>query len=350
MATTETAPAPPETADERVRRVGGLANLMTRPEIGAIAALVLVWVFFAIVAWDNNFVSMAATASILNRAAPLGILAVAVALLMIAGEFDLSVGSVVGAAGMVVAISIGIIGLPVWLSVILAFAFALVIGFINGYLVVKTRLPSFIVTLGMLFILRGLTIGITRAVTGRTQVGGLAAATEGDPIATIFTANIGPFSISIVWWIGLALLATFILLRTSFGNWIFGVGGSAIAARNVGVPVNRVKIILFMATAASAALLAVIQVLSVGSGDVLRGGSKEFEAIITAVIGGTLLTGGYGSAIGAVFGALTLGMTSQGIVFAGIPGDWYQAFLGVLLLAAVIVNNYIRQRATMTRH
>ncbi len=105
-----------------------------------------------------------------------------------------------------------------------------------------------------------------------------------------------------------------------------------------------------MATAASAALLAVIQVLDVGSGDVLRGGSKEFEAIITAVIGGTLLTGGYGSAIGAVFGALTLGMTSQGIVFAGIPGDWYQAFLGVLLLGAVIVNNYIRQRATMTRH
>jgi simple sugar transport system permease protein len=97
-------------------------------------------------------------------------------------------------------------------------------------------------------------------------------------------------------------------------------------------------------------LLAVIQVLNAGSGDVLRGSDKEFEAIITAVIGGTLLTGGYGSAIGAVFGALTLGMTRQGIVFAGIPGDWYLAFLGVLLLAAVIVNNYIRQRATMTRH
>jgi simple sugar transport system permease protein len=257
---------------------------------------------------------------------------------------------VIGAAGMVVAIGIGVMGLPVWLAVILAFAFALVVGFINGYLVVKTRLPSFIVTLAMLFMLRGLTIGITRAITGRTQVGGLAATTEGDPIATIFTANIGPFSISIVWWIGLALLATFILLRTSFGNWIFGVGGSAVAARNVGVPVERVKIVLFMATAASAALLAVIQVLDVGSGDVLRGGSKEFEAIITAVIGGTLLTGGYGSAIGAIFGALTLGMTGQGIVFAGIPGDWYQAFLGVLLLAAVIVNNYIRQRATMTRH
>ena len=337
-------------ADERVRKVGLASILLSRPEIGAIVGAVLVWVVFAIWAGGNGFLSLAGTASYLEVAAQVGIVASAVALLMIAGEFDLSVGSVVGAAGMVVAIAIGVVGLPVWLSVILAFAFALVIGFINGYLVVRTRLPSFIVTLGMLFILRGLTIGITRAVTGRTQVGGLAAATDNDPIAAIFTASIGPFSISILWWIGLALLATFILLRTSFGNWIFGVGGSAVAARNVGVPVNRVKIILFMATAASAALLAVIQVLSVGSGDVLRGGSKEFEAIITAVIGGTLLTGGYGSAIGAVFGALTLGMTRQGIVFAGIPGDWYQAFLGVLLLAAVIVNNYIRQRATMTRH
>ncbi len=337
-------------ADERVRKVGLASLLLTRPEIGAVVGAVLVFVVFAVWAGGNGFLSLAGTASYLEVAAQVGIVASAVALLMIAGEFDLSVGSVVGAAGMVVAICIGIIGLPVWLSVILAFAFALVIGFVNGYLVVKTRLPSFIVTLGMLFILRGLTIGITRAVTGRTQVGGLAATTDGDPIATIFTANIGPFSISILWWIGLALLATFVLLRTSFGNWIFGVGGSAIAARNVGVPVNRVKIILFMATAASAALLAVIQVLDVGSGDVLRGSDKEFEAIITAVIGGTLLTGGYGSAIGAVFGALTLGMTKQGIVFAGIPGDWYQAFLGVLLLAAVIVNNYIRQRATMTRH
>jgi simple sugar transport system permease protein len=234
--------------------------------------------------------------------------------------------------------------------VALAFAFALVIGFVNGYLVIKTRLPSFIVTLGTLFILRGLTIGVTRVLTGRTQVGGLQGAIDADPISVLFTSQVGPFKASILWWIGLALIATFVLLRTPFGNWIFGAGGSSIAARNVGVPVSRVKVILFMATAASAALLATVQVLSVGSGDVLRGEQKEFEAIITAVIGGTLLTGGYGSAIGTVFGALTLGMTKNGLQFAGVGGDWYQAFLGVLLLLAVIVNNYIRQRATTTRH
>jgi simple sugar transport system permease protein len=342
-----TAEAP---VDERVRRVSIVSVLLTRPEIGAVVGAIGVWIIFAVWAGGSGFLSVSGTAGYLEVAAQVGIIGSAVALLMIAGEFDLSVGSMVGAAGMVVAIGIGEFGLPVWLAVLLAFAFALLVGFVNGYLVIRTRLPSFIVTLGTLFILRGLTIGVTRALTGRTQVGGLESAIDADPISVIFTADIGPFSVSILWWLGLALIATYVLLRTPFGNWIFGAGGSAIAARNVGVPVARVKIILFMTTAASAALLAVIQVLTITSGDVLRGEQKEFEAIITAVIGGTLLTGGYGSAIGTVFGALTLGMTNNGLRFAGVGGDWYQAFLGVLLLLAVIFNNYVRQRATTTRH
>jgi simple sugar transport system permease protein len=335
--------------DERVRKVGLASVLLARPEIGAVIGAILVWIVFAVWA-GGGFLTIQGTASYLDVAAQVGILGSAVALLMIAGEFDLSVGSMVGAAGMVIAIGIGEFGLPVWLSVLLAFAFALVIGFLNGYLVIRTRLPSFIVTLGTLFILRGLTIGVTRILTGRTQVGGFGPAVEADPISVIFTANLGPFPVSVLWWIGLAVVATYILLRTPFGNWIFGSGGNAVAARNVGVPVARVKVILFMATAASAALLATIQVLGVSSGDVLRGEQKEFEAIITAVIGGTLLSGGYGSAIGTVFGALTLGMTKNGLQFAGIGGDWYLAFLGALLLLAVIVNNYIRQRAALTRH
>jgi simple sugar transport system permease protein len=335
--------------DERLRQVGLGRVLLARPEIGAVLGAILVWIIFAVWA-GGGFLTIQGTASYLDVAAQVGILGSAVALLMIAGEFDLSVGSMVGAAGMVIAIGIGEFGLPVWLAVLSAFAFALVVGFVNGYLVITTRLPSFIVTLGTLFILRGLTIGVTRVLTGRTQVGGLQPAIDADPISFLFTSTVGPFKVSILWWIGLALIATFVLLRTPFGNWIFGAGGNAIAARNVGVPVSRVKILLFMATAASAALLATVQVLSVGSGDVLRGEQKEFEAIITAVIGGTLLTGGYGSAIGTVFGALTLGMTKNGLQFAGVGGDWYQAFLGVLLLLAVLVNNYIRQRATTTRH
>ena len=342
------AEAPP--IDERVRRIGFARVLLSRPELGAVVGAILVWLLFAIIAGDGGFLSLRGTATYLEVAAQVGIIGSAVALLMIAGEFDLSVGSMIGAAGMIVAIGIGELGWPVWLAVLAAFTFALLIGFMNGYIVTRTKLPSFIVTLGTLFILRGITIGTTRAITGRTQVGGLSTSTEGDLLAAIFTTKIGPFDISIVWWLGLAALATFVLMRTQFGNWIFGVGGSPVAARNVGVPVDRVKIILFMATAASAALLAVIQVLKFGSGDVLRGEQKEFEAIITAVIGGTLLTGGYGSAIGAVFGALTLGITRQGLFFAGISSDWYQAFLGLLLLIAVLVNNWVRTRAAQVRH
>ena len=332
-------------ADERVRQLGLVPRLISRPELGAVTGAILVFLIFAALAGRRGFLTPAGAANYLQVAAEIGILGAAVALLMIAGEFDLSIGSMVGAAGMVVAISVAEFGLPVWLAVVLAFAFALSVGFLNGYLVVRTGLPSFIVTLGTLFILRGVTIGMTRLITRRTQVGGIAPEVAADPTSRIFTGNIAGFEVSILWWVGLSLLATYVLMRTSFGNWIFGVGGSPVAARNVGVPVRRVKISLFMATAAAAALLAVIQVLRVGSADVLRGTQKEFEAIITAVIGGCLLTGGYGSAIGAMFGALTLGMTRQGIFFAGIDADWYQAVLGALLLVAVLVNNYIRGRA-----
>jgi simple sugar transport system permease protein len=153
------------------------------------------------------------------------------------------------------------------------------------------------------------------------------------------------FPVSIVWWLILAAIATFILLRTPVGNWIFGIGGDPDAARNVGVPVNKVKIGLFMATAAAAWLVATIQVISVNGADTLRGEQREFFAIIAVVIGGTLLTGGYGSAIGAVFGALIFGMVQQGIVFTGVDSDWFLVFMGAMLIIAVLVNSFIRSRA-----
>ena len=190
--------------DERVRRVGLTRLLLGRPELGAVMGAILVWIIFAILAGDSGFLTVEGTATYLEVAAQVGIVGSAVALLMIAGEFDLSVGSMVGAAGMIVAIGIGEFGWPVWLAIVAAFAFALVVGFINGYIVVKTRLPSFIVTLGTLFIVRGVTIGLTRTITGRTQVGGLNDATAGDPLAAIFTTSIGPFSVAILWWIGRA--------------------------------------------------------------------------------------------------------------------------------------------------
>lgn len=327
--------------------------MMIRPEMGAVAGSIAIWLFFVVVAGGSGFLSPRGTASYLQVSAELGILAVAVALLMIGGEFDLSIGSIIGACGMMVALLSAEYGWNIWAALAVSLLFALGLGFLNGYLVLRTGLPSFIVTLGTLFILRGVTIGVTRLITGRTQVGGLQDSEGYEDARALFGTTLrfagAAFPISILWWIAVAAIATWVLLRTSFGNWIFGVGGNLQAARNVGVPVNRVKIVLFMMTAVAGWLVATIQILNTRGADVLRGEGREFIAIIAVVIGGTLLTGGYGSAIGAVFGALIYGMVSQGVVYAGIDADWVQAFLGGMLLVAVLVNRFIRARAMEAR-
>jgi simple sugar transport system permease protein len=328
-------------------------RFLLRPEVGAVFGAIIVWVVFAVLAWDRGFVSSRGAATYLEVAAQLGILSVAVALLMIAGEFDLSVGSMIGACSVIAALIPIQLGMNFWWGIVTAFAFALLIGFVNGVVVIRTQLPSFIVTLASLFIIRGITIGITRLVTGRTQVGGLQNVPGFETAAILFASKFSlfgaQFPISIIWWVIVASVATWVLLRTQFGNWIFAVGGNAVAARMVGVPVARVKITLFMTTAAAAWLVAMIEVTGSRSADVLRGGQREFYAIIAAVIGGVLLTGGYGTVIGAVLGALIYGMVRQGVVFAGIDADWVQAVLGAMLLAAVLVNRYVRQRAMGAR-
>ena len=328
-------------------------RLLLRPEVGALFGAIGVWVVFALLAGGRGFVSWRGAATYLEVASPLGILAVAVALLMIAGEFDLSVGSIIGACSVIAALVPTQLGLSFWWGVVLALVFALLIGFINGVVVVRTGLPSFIVTLASLFIIRGITVGMTRIITGRTQVSGLRDVPGFESAARIFASDFtlfgAAFPVSIVWWIVVAAASTWVLLRTQFGNWIFAVGGNAIAARMVGVPVTRVKILLFMNTALAAWLVAMIEVSSARSADVLRGEQREFYAIIAAVIGGVLLTGGYGTVIGAVLGALIYGMVRQGVVFAGIDADWVAAVLGAMLLAAVLVNRYVRQRALGAR-
>jgi len=340
-------------ADERVAKTGVLRRLLVRPEMGALAGAVLVWVFFAVWAGDSGFLSLRGTANYLEVASYLGILAVAVALLMIGGEFDLSIGSIIGASGIILALFPVEYGWNIWPALLVSLAFALLIGFVNGYLVLRTGLPSFIVTLGTLLIIRGATTGATRQITGRTVVGGLDDVPGYEGLRLVFASSFGigraDFSVSILWWLALAAVATWILLRTSFGNWIFGVGGNQQAARNIGVPISLVKIALFMGTATAAWLVAMIEVLNAGSADVVRGTGREFTAIIAVVIGGTLLTGGYGSAVGAVLGALIYGMVSQGLVFAGVEPGWEDAVLGAMLVVAVIINRAIRTRAMEAR-
>ncbi|MEM7025333.1 MAG: ABC transporter permease [Pseudomonadota bacterium] len=348
-------------------------KLMSRPELGAVAGAILVFIFFGIVAGGSGLFSAPGIVNFLEVSAQLGIIAVAASMLMIGGEFDLSIGSMIGAAGVIIAIPAVQFGWPLWLCIVLAFAVACAVGYVNAQIVIRSGLPSFIVTLAGLFILRGLTIGFTRLITGRTQVSGLKALAEEDWLAPLFSgevlgglmvwfAEIGLIAtradgapavsgipMSIVWWLILTAGATFVLLRTRVGNWIFACGGDPNAARNVGVPVAAVKTALFMFTACAATLFACVQVLDAGSADTTRGLLKEFEAIIAAVIGGCLLTGGYGSAIGASFGALIFGTVQMGIFYTGVNTDWFKVFLGVMMLIAVLFNNFIRRKVTEAR-
>jgi simple sugar transport system permease protein len=310
---------------------------------------ILVWSFFALWAGSRGFLTVAGTANYLQIAAQVGILGAVASLLIISGEFDLSMGSMIGVTGMILALAVGQYNLPVVVGVGMAFAFALSVGFVNGFLVVTTGLPSFIITLAGFFGLRGLALAMARLLTGSTVVGSLDAHTAGDLFAKLFTTTVNGFAVVIVWWAVVAAIAHYVLTGTKFGNWIFGCGGSASQARNLGVPVERVKIILFMSTASVSCLLACIQVLGVGSADANRGVQKEFEAIITAVIGGTLLSGGYGTVLGTIFGALTLAITQQGLFFAGVDAEWYRVSLAAILLSAVLLNQYVRTRAMRTR-
>jgi len=359
--------------DERLARQSALRRIMARPALGAFAGVVLVFVFFGITAGDTGMFAADGMMSWSTVSAQLVIVATGAALLMVGGEFDLSVGSMIGFAGMMIALPTVYFHWPVELSVLFAFAGALAIGFLNGLITVRTGLPSFIVTLASLFILRGLTIALSILFSNRTIVSGVREAAGDSFVTWLFAGTIGNsffvwlaehdiinrlpngdpsvkgIPMVIVWALGLAAAAHVVLTGTTLGNWIFGSGGDANAARNVGVPVGGVKIALFMFTAFCATVYAACQVFEFGSAASDRGLLKEFEAIIAAVIGGCLLTGGYGSIVGACFGALIFGVVQQGILYTGVPNDWFRVFLGAMLLVAVLFNNMIRRRVTAER-
>jgi len=335
--------------DERMAQVGMVRGLLRRVEIGALIGAVVVWLFFAIITPDI-WISIVGLSRILDPASTLGIMAIAVGLLMIGGEFDLSTGVMVGTTGLVAGLLSTRAGWNLWPAMLAALVFALIIGYLNGLMVIKTGLPSFIVTLATFFILRGANVGVTRLVTDQVYVGGIDKTAGFDSARAFFNTGIEFLGIewrsSIIWWILITLIASWILLRTKYGSWIFAVGGDAVAARNVGVPAARVKIGLFMTTAVAAWLVGMMYIVRLRSAVASQGIGQEFVFIIAATIGGCLLTGGYGSVVGASVGAIIFGMAQVGIVFAGWDTDWFYSFLGVMLLVAVLVNNYIRRRAT----
>jgi simple sugar transport system permease protein len=333
-------------ADERLANISLAARALRRPELGALLAAVVVGVFF----WSQNglFFQLAGIANWTDVASTIGIPAVVVALLMIGGEFDLSAGVMTGSAGLFMGIMATEVGMNIWLAIALTLVVAAGIGFTNGYLVMRTGLPSFIVTLATFFCLQGANLGVTKAITNTVSVGGIDTAAGYASAEKIFGGSFWSpydFRITVLWWIAITIIATWVLTRTTVGNWIFGVGGDANAARNVGVPVKQVKIGLFMATSTVCALTGIMIALRLASTQAGQGVGDEFTYIIAAVVGGCVLTGGFGSAIGASLGATIVGMAFIGIQFSGWNTDWRFLFLGVILFIAVLVNTYIRKRA-----
>jgi simple sugar transport system permease protein len=360
--------------DERIKTRSKFRESLIRPELGGIAGIILVFIFFLLTAADSGMFNAAGIMNWSIVSAQFMIIAAGACLLMIAGEFDLSVGSMIGFAGIIIAVLSVQVGVPMWLAIIITFALCVSLGALNGWLVIKTGLPSFIVTLAFLYILRGLTIFTAIATTNKTIIGGIRDVAEGDWLAALFGGKVftGLFQwmgdagiiatftrgnrigqpvvdgipMLIIWALALIIFGHILLTRTKFGNWIYASGGDAQSARYTGVPVNRVKILMFMFTAFCATVFATCQVMEFGSAGADRGLLKEFEAIISVVIGGALLTGGYGSVIGAALGALIFGVVQQGLFFAGVESSLFRVFLGIILLFAVILNTYIRRMIT----
>jgi simple sugar transport system permease protein len=344
---TDTSSAAPSEASNRVTL--SLSNrLLGRPEIGALVAAIVIFIFFLIVA--PAFRSAPAFFTVLYQSSTIGIVAVGVGMLMIGGEFDLSAGVLVTAAGLLNAMFCYQLGINLWVGAILSLAFCLVIGFLNGYLVMRTGIPSFLITLGTFFILQGANLGVTKLVTGSVsspnidQMDGYASLNW--IFAHEFQIGSVTLNITVIWWLLFVALSAYVLQRTKIGNWIYAVGGNAASARAVGVPVTAVKVGLFMTVAflgwfTGMHYLYNFNVLQAGNGV-----GNEFLYIIAAVVGGTLLTGGYGNAIGVALGAFIFGMTSLCIVYAGWDPNWFRAFLGVMLLLAVMVNLYVKKLST----
>jgi len=320
-------------------------RLVLRPEAGVFFVAVVVYLFFSLVASHTGFTARQGIAAWLNVAAELGIVALAVGLLMIAGEFDLSIGSVLGASSILLAIGTTRYDINIWLMIGIVLAFAAIIGLFNGVMTVYTKLPSFIITLATNFAVAGIALGTSRLITNTTSLS--VTSTAGADF--LFSARWGQANIAILWWLLLTFWGGFLLGQTQFGNWIFATGDNCSTAREAGVPVIRVKIILFIVTALAASLVGIIQTIEFSSGNASNGQSYVFQAPIVAVIGGVLLTGGHGSAFGIALGAALYGIISVGIFYTGWNADWVLLFLGLLLLVAVLMNSYFRRLSLSIR-
>ncbi len=322
--------------------------LLSRPEAGALGGTILVFALFWAVAPPLR--QLAAMSTVLYQAATLGIPSVAVALLMIGGEFDLTAGVAVTTASLSASMFATSFGINLWFGVAFSLVLALGIGALNGYLLARTRLHSFLVTLSTFLMLQGANIALTRLITGNVATEDISSMPGYRSAHAVFasTLTIGhtQLSIAILYWLVLIVAGTWILLRTRFGNWVFAVGGQSASARAVGVPVSHTKTALFMLVGFSVWLLGMHMLFTYDTVQSGAGRGNELVYIAAAVVGGCLMTGGYGSAVGSALGALIFGMTIQGVVYADWNPDWFRFFVGATLLAATVFNNWVRVRSS----
>lgn len=321
--------------------MGAFSMFLRRPEAGAILSLIGVVAFFVIFG-GVNLGNLAGAASWVNFAANLGIVALPVGLLMIAGELDISIGAMIPAGAMATALLSGYYGLPIWVGMAGALGIGVAVGLVNGLLTVRTSVPSLIITLGTLVAMQGLVLAGAVLLTGNASISlsapGWAKFAFGQLIG-------GSHQVIIVWWIGIAAVLAFIVHWTRYGNWLFAMGGDKESARNAGIPVRKVTIALFVLSATSASFVGMCQAILFNSAQVSGGMGFIFNAIVSVVVGGVLLTGGFGSVTGIFFGTLTFAIVSQGIYFTQIDRNWSNLIIGVMLLVAVAMNESFRKLA-----
>ncbi len=317
---------------ETRRQVLSFSQIRRWPEFGVIIAFLVLFIIFSI--FSSKFLTLRNFTGILTIVSELGIMAIGVAFLMIAGEFDLSVSSVYALSGFIFVTLANKFNSP--LAFVITLVIAAFIGFCNGTITLRAHIPSFITTLGMLLFLRGSLLAVT---------GGESVSYSSDAIMPIIlTRFIGyGFRPSHVWFLVLTLIFSIVLTNTRYGNWVFATGGKKEVARAMGVNINKVKVTNFMLSSLMASLSGCIVISRFNLANASFGTGMELEAIASAVIGGTFLTGGYGTIIGVFFGAFLMGMMRTGLVMIGAPAYWYQAFVGAILIIAATINLKLRR-------
>ena len=346
--TDQAAPPPAEAPHEPYRKQGWARMFVSTPEFGPLILLVAMIVVFSSI--NPDFLSLRNIGNALTFTVELGLIALAMTLLMTAGEFDLSVGSVFGFAPVVMWALFNDAELPLALGFTIAIGVSVGFGVISGLFVTRLAIPSFLVTLGMMLVIRGAALWLTDGFPQRTWDAGeqwLAALLVGD----FCIGGEGDFCrgglriyMSLIWFVLLAIAFHYVLTRARFGNWIQATGGGPQAAMNRGVPVRRVKLLLFMLTAAMAGLAGIISSIRVSAANPNSGTSYELEVIAMVVIGGTALMGGRGTIIGTVLGVLILRLMSNGIVMIGVPGLAYKLFIGAIILGMMVLHSGLERR------